>query len=165
MSSAAYYLLWLAAGLAVAAMASALITWHLRSRALRRLNAARALDALERYSAWVGEQHRTNYLQPDMANSPSTWEQLLTIRERWFPEFLHEATALMMVHARLMIFFERDRMLRRNDLEAWLECDHESQFTKLWRDHQQAVGALAHPLALVARAPSALPRPHARSAV
>src|SRR5688572_20816502 len=57
-ASSAYYLLWLAAGLVICALASAALSAHLRWRMLRQLRAEQALAALARYCLWVDAQRR-----------------------------------------------------------------------------------------------------------
>ena len=146
MSNAAYYLLWLAAGLAAIAIASAFIARHLRQRVLRRLNAAALLAALDRYSEWVAAQrHFALSGISDQENSPPL-QQMRVLHQRWFPELRAETEELLAVHALLSDFLSAQHVLRLEDPEAWLESEQDARFMDLWRQHLAAVHKLIHKL-------------------
>lgn len=162
MSNGAYYLLWLAAGLVLVAIASAVVARRLRLGLQRRLKAAELLDALDRYSDWVAAQRRTAFFQGDIQKD-SPLEQVRALRHHWFPELSGEAAELFAVHARLIDFLWEQQQLRQRDPEAWLMGDHEAQFAQLWHQHLLSVQAAAAKLEWVAGAPMGRPRRGAAS--
>lgn len=149
MSTVDYYLLWLVAGLAIIAVVSAFISWHLRRRVLRQLNATRLLDALARYSNWVAGQRSAILIQDDTQDWGGALEEVLALRQPWFPELRAEADQLFVVHSRLVHFLGAQQAMRLRDPEAWLELDRDSRFTDFWRQHLRAVQAMSQKLRLV----------------
>lgn len=143
MSSTQYYLLWLAVGLVLTAAASAIITWQMRQRVLRRLAAAELLDALARYSEWVAAQGRVVFFEDDapQATDPQL-QEVRTVQRRWFPELSQQAEQLYCVHDRLVDFLLNQRKLRLRDFEAWLESDQDAAYMQLWQQHCWAVQAM-----------------------
>jgi hypothetical protein len=148
-SNLVYYLLWLAAGLAVAAVASALIARHLRLRLMRREMAARLLDALSRYSEWVDSQRKALFFQAEVRGNDAALYELRSLREQWFAELSAEGAELANVHAALLDFLRSQQALRLRDAEAWLESDHDARFMELWRRHLAAAQAMSAKLELV----------------
>jgi hypothetical protein len=142
-SSTQYYLLCLAAGLVFSATASAIFTWQMRRRELRRLHAAQLLDALARYSEWVAAQGRVVFFQDDTqeADDP-VLQEVSTAQRQWFPELRAEAEQLYVVHRRLVEFLSNQRKLRLRDFEAWLDSDQDAGYMQLWQQHCWAVQAL-----------------------
>ena len=150
MSSQAYYLLWLAAGLAFTAIASAVITRHLRRREMRRLKGAELLDALARYSEWVAAQGRAVFFQADTADTTdAALLELGAVQQQWFPELSREAEEIFRVHGRLVGFLLSQRSLRSRDPEGWLESDQDAGYMRLWQQHCWAVQAMEHKLGRV----------------
>ena len=150
MSSAAYYLLWLAVGLALTAIASAIITLRLRRRETRRLKGAELLDALARYSEWVAVQGRAVFFQADTRDtSDAALQELGAVQQQWFPELSREAEDIFKVHRRLIAFLLSQRSLRLLDPEGWLESDQDAGYLLLWQQHCWAVQALEQKLGRV----------------
>ncbi len=142
-SSVQYYLLWLAAGLVLIAIASAIITLHVRRREMRRLKAVELLDALARYSEWVAAQGRIVFFQPDTQDlTEGALQELGAVQREWFPELLREAEQLFAVHRHLIGFLMIQRRLRTRDPEAWLESDQDAGYRQLWQQHCWAVQAM-----------------------
>lgn len=152
LSNTTYYLVWLAAGLLMIAALSAVITWHLRWRAMRRVKAAQLLEALEIYTAWIGAQRQATLFGGDAHESESPLREARLIQREWFPELSAETAELFDIHARLINFLWAQQMLRMKDAEAWLESDYDTRFVQLWRLHRDAAGAAAEKLAQLAGA-------------
>lgn len=151
MSSAAYYLLCLAAGLLATALASALIVRRRRWLALRQAKAIELLDALARYSEWVATQGRAVFFLAGAQEPDSAVQELGALQAQWFPELRSQAEDLLQVHLRLTRFLRSQYQLRLQDAEAWFESDPDAGFMSLWREHCRAVESLEQPLALLAR--------------
>lgn len=150
MSSAAYYLLWLAAGLVLTAIASALITLQLRRREVRRLKGDELLDALARYSEWVAAQGRGVFFQADTQwTTVAALQELGAVQQQWFPELCREAQEVFAVHRRLIAFLLKQRTLRQQDPEGWLESDQDAGYMSLWQQHCWAVQAMEQRLGRV----------------
>lgn len=152
MSNTAYYLAWLAAGLAAIAIASAAITRHLRMRVLRRVKAAQLLEALASYTDWIAARRRAAYFQGDAQEGDSPLQDVGAIQRDWFPELSEDAARLFEVHAHLIDFLWAQQMLRLKDAEAWLESDPDARFVQLWRSHRDAAQAAAEKLDAIAGA-------------
>lgn len=152
MSSAAYYLVCLAAGLLVAALASALIVRHLRRMALRQAMALELLDALARYTEWVALQGRAVFFHAGVSDSESAVHEIGGLQALWFPELQPQTQAMFDVHRRLVQFLRSQYSLRLQDAEAWFESDPDAGFMALWRDHCRAVQSLERRLTPAARA-------------
>ena len=150
MSSFAYYLIWLAVGLGIVAVISALITLHLRRRVLRRLGAAEMMDALMRYSEWVASQRATLLFNGALQEDTSGLREVRALGQQWFPDLSAQAAQIYAVHARLVEFLAAQQALRLQDPEAWLESDHEARFLEQWRQHAEAVQQMLDKLRLVA---------------
>ena len=148
MSNLTYYLAWLAAGLALIAIASAVIARHLRLRAERRVKAAELLDAMARYSGWVAAQRRTAFFQGDAQDKDSALQEVRAVQQQWFPDLSEQAAQLFDAHAALIDFLWTQQMLRLKDAEAWLESDHDTRFMELWRLHRLAVHVISEQLKL-----------------
>ena len=142
MSNYAYYLAWLAAGLALTAIASAAIARHFRLRVARRAQGAALLDALARYSGWVAAQRRLAFFQGDTQDADGPLRQVRDILQKWFPELAAETGELFSAHAGLIEFLWSQQLLRLKDAEAWIESNHDTRFMTLWRAHRHAVHAI-----------------------
>ena len=160
MSNLEYYLLWLAGGLVLIAIASALIARQLRLGAMRRLQAAALLAALSRYSEWVAAQRRSLLFQGDGQDDTSALAEVRDIAQQWFPDLAGPAAQVFAVHAKLVEFLSSQQTLRIDDPEAWLESDHDLRFVEQWRDHAVAVQRLAGELRLVCEPVPAGAEPH-----
>jgi len=148
-SSLAYYLLWLAVALVIAAIASALITRRVRRGVMRRIKAVELLDALGRYSEWVAAQRRNLLFQGDVQDDASCLAELGSIVRQWFPELAAAAAQVFAVHARLAEFLSAQQALRLQDPEAWLESDHDLRLLEQWRVLDIAVERMAQELKLL----------------
>jgi hypothetical protein len=149
-STTAYYLAWLGVGLAVIALASALIVRHLRSGWTRQAMAAQLFDALDRCSAWVAAQRQAMLFQPEPWGGDAALEEVRTIQRQWFAPLEREAQELYAAHAQLAEFLRMQQALRLTDTEVWLLSDPDTQFMALWRQHRAAAQALAMKLEGVA---------------
>ena len=149
MSSFEYYLLWLVVGLAIIAIASALITRHLRRGVMRRFKAVELLDTLGRYSEWVAAQRRNLLFQGDVQEDASCLAELRVIVRQWFPELAAAAAQVSAVHSRLVEFLSAQQALRLQDPEAWLESDHDLRLLEQWRVLDAAVERMAQELKLL----------------
>jgi hypothetical protein len=141
-----YHALWVAAALALIALASALIARRLRWSDLRRATAEQALDALARYSEWLALQRRTALFQGDRAAGSSPLAEVRRAQQASFPELAAALVPLLEVHARILDFLWQQQLLRTRDPEAWLESDHDARFMALWADQRLAVHGLAERL-------------------
>ncbi|MDP3759762.1 MAG: hypothetical protein Q8R01_04505 [Ramlibacter sp.] len=150
MSNTAYYLAWLAAGLALIAVASAAITRHLRLRVLRRVKAAQLLEALASYTGWIAAQRRAGFFQGEAHEGDSPLQVVRTIQRDSFPELSEEVAQLLEVHAHLIDFLWTQQMLRLKDAEVWFDSDHDARFMQLWREHRAATQGTAEKLRAIA---------------
>lgn len=141
LSNTTYYLAWLAAGLALIAVASAAIARHLRLRVLRRVKAAQLLDALTTYSDWIAAQRRAAYFQGEAQDGDSPLHAARAIQRDWFPELSDEIAQLFEVHAHLIDFLWAQQVLRLKDADAWFESDDDVRYMQLWRSHRDAAQA------------------------
>lgn len=146
MSSLQYHALWLALALAGIAVASAVISWRLAWRDLRRRQAEVALDALARYSEWLASQRRTAAFTGDAQPQQSALAELVRLQQAAWPDLAGATVRLLEVHGRMIDFLWRQQQLRDRDPEAWLESDHDSSFLVRWREHRSAVHAMADQL-------------------
>lgn len=152
MSSAAYYLLCLGAGLLASAVASALVVRRRHWYALREAKAVELLEALARYTEWVSAQGRAVFFQAGTEEADATPQEIGALQGEWFPELQAEMQALFEVHIRLVRFLRRQYSLRLQDAEAWFESDPDAGFMALWRDHCLAAQSLERRLAPLTRA-------------
>jgi hypothetical protein len=150
LSHTAYYLAWLAAGLALIAVASATIARYLRRRSLRRANAVQLLEALANYSDWITAQRRVAYFEGDAQQGESPLQDVRDIQREWFPELSEDIAQLFQIHAQLIDFLWAQQMLRLKDTEAWFESDDDVRFMQLWRSHRDAAQAAAEKLKALA---------------
>ena len=142
MSYTVYFSLWLVAALIAIALVSATIARSLRLREVRRLKALELLDALDRYSEWVGAQGRATFFQGEGEEVETPLENASHIKQGWFPELAGEMVEILIVHSRLMDFLWNQQLLRGKDPERWLDSDHDSRFLALWRQHRHAIAGV-----------------------
>lgn len=149
MSNFVYYLAWLAVGLVIVAIISALISRHLKQRLMRRLKAAEMLDALGRYSEWVAAQRRTLLFHGGVQEDSAALREARAIGQQWFPDLSAAAAEVVAMHTRLVAFLAEQQALRQQDPEAWLVSDHEARFLEHWRGHLTTVHPMAASLRLI----------------
>jgi heme exporter protein D len=154
----AYYLVWLAVGLAIIAVISALITRQLRRRVMRRLKAVEMLDALMRYSEWVASQRTTLLFNGALQEGASGLGEVCALGRRWFPDLSAQLAQICTVHARLIEFLAGQQALRQQDPETWLESDPEARFLEHWRQHVGPVQQVLAKLRLTAEGAEAGPQ-------
>jgi hypothetical protein len=164
LSNFVYYLLWLAAGLVIIAIISALISRQFRLRVMRRVKAVEMIDALTRYSEWVAAQRRTLLFQGDVRDDGSALHEVRSIGQQWFPELAAAAAQIVAVHTRLVDFLLTQQALREQDPEAWLESDHDARFLEQWRQHLLAVNVMIENLTLVSEGAEGGAEPRTSSA-
>ncbi|MBC5767891.1 hypothetical protein [Ramlibacter albus] len=128
-----YFGLWVAAALVVVAFLSAGIARHLRMREVRRQQALRLLDALERYGAWMAQLRYTPVFFGESNEAAEALDEACLIRHGWFPELGTDFAELLGVHNRFMHFLTTQHALRQRDPEGWLETEHDARFMALWR--------------------------------
>lgn len=153
MSNFAYYLLWLAAGLVLIAVISAVIARQLRQRVLRQINAVALLEALHRNGEWIATQRQAILPQDEGQQDGAALLAVRALRQQWFPELRAEGEEVFAAHARLVEFLTSQQELRLQDPEAWLLSDHDARFMELWRQHLRAVQVLTEKLKLVTGTP------------
>lgn len=138
--------LYLATCLLAALGAIAVLSWLLarsqRSTDLRRQEAQKLLQALQRYSDWVCAQRLAAVFQGEGLEAAAALDQACTIRGTWFPELAGDMAQLLAVHNRLVNFLATQQALWLRDPEHWLESDHDKRFLALWRQHRFATQAL-----------------------
>lgn len=149
MSSGAYYLISLGAGLLVIAIGSAVMVWRLRVREQRRYQAVALLDALARYTEWVAAQGRAVCFQAATQQGTPALQEIGALQGRWFPELAAGVRALSELHLRLAGLLRLHERLRAQDPEAWLESGHDAAFMALWREHCALAQELERHLAAV----------------
>jgi hypothetical protein len=156
LGNAAYYLLWLLAGLLASAWTSVVIVQRLQWRALRQLKAIELLDALARYTQWVSAQGRAVFFHGPTHDSDSALQEIGSVQEHWFPHLQPQAQELFAVHIRLTRFLRSQQRQRLRDAEAWFESDPDEDFMPLWREHCRAAQELERRLAPAAGCAGAL---------
>ena len=137
---------YLAACLLAALLAVAVLSWllarHQRRQDLRRLQAARMVRALQRYSDWVCAQRLAAVFQGESPEAAAALDEACTIRLAWFPELAGDMAELMAVHNRILHFLGAQQALWLRDPEHWLESEHDKRFLALWRQHRFCLEAL-----------------------
>jgi hypothetical protein len=159
MRSDVYLALWLFAVLVAVGALSWLLARYLRRNDLRRIQAQQLVQALQRYSDWVGAQRLAAVFQGEAPEAAEALDQACLIRMAWFPELTGEMGEVMAVHNRLLNFLGTQQALWLRDPDRWLESDHDKRFMALWRQHRLALQAL---LARLERATSVQIEPPAR---
>ena len=142
MDTTTYLVAWLVAALLAIAGASWLLARYKRRHDLRRLQAERLLQALQRYSAWISAQRLAAVFQGEGAEAAAALDEACTIRLAWFPELAGDMAELVGVHNRLINFLSTQQQLWLRDPEHWLESEHDKRFMALWRQHRFAQQAL-----------------------
>jgi hypothetical protein len=142
-SNFSYYMGWLAAGLVIIAIISALIARHLRLRVLRRIKAGELLNALAGYSEWLTAQRSSAFFEGEPPEVELALQELELSMMELFPELAISSRDLFTTHQRLIDFLQAQQVLRLEDPEAWLVSDHDIRFTELWRQHLAVADALA----------------------
>jgi hypothetical protein len=142
MDTTLYLALWLLALL----LAIGILSWVLaRSKGrsdLRRIQAQRLLEVLQRYSEWVCAQRLAAVFQGEPPEAAEALDEACTIRMAWFPELAGDMAQLVAVHNRIINFLGTQQTLWLRDPEHWLESDHDKRFMALWRQHRFALQAL-----------------------
>lgn len=139
MSFLAYHLLWLLAGLLLAALLSAGLTLHLQRREWRREQALALLDALTRYSVWVAAQRGPLAAQAQQGERFAALREVRTLQARGFPSLREAMDTLESIDAALQSFLLRQHQLRQADPEGWLASDPQQQLQALWRRQDEAL--------------------------
>ncbi len=146
MGELAYYLLWLLAGLLVAALVSASLAARWRRHVERRAEALALLDALSRYAVWAAAQLRNTAFSLQHEAADLALVEACGLQERAFPELEPPLADLLAAHRRLADFPLAQQAQRQGDPEAGLETDSASERAALWHDHQAALAALTQRL-------------------
>lgn len=142
MDTTTYLAAWLGAALAAIALLSWLLARHRRRNDARRTQAHRLLDALQRYSDWVGAQRLAAVFQGESAEAAAALDEACTVRLACFPELAGDMAELLAVHNRLVNFLGTQQALWLRDPERWLESEHDRRFLALWKQHRFALDAL-----------------------
>ena len=160
MDSTLYLALWLAGLLVAIGILSWMLAHQKGRHDLRRIQAQRLLEALQRYSQWVCSQRLAAVFQGEAPEAAEALDEACTIRLAWFPELAGDMAQLVAVHSRILHFLGTQQALWLRDPEHWLESDHDKRFMALWRQHRFALQALQATLEQAAsvRIGSAAPR-------
>lgn len=142
MDPTTYLAAWLLAALVVIGVLSWLLARYKRRHDARRLQAQRLLQALQRYSEWVGAQRMAAVFQGEGADAAAALDEACTVRLAWFPELAGDMAELIGVHNRLINFLSTQQALWLRDPEHWLESEHDKRFMALWKQHRNALQAL-----------------------
>ena len=142
MDSTTYLAAWLLAALVAIAILSWRLARHRRREDMRRLQAQRLLQALQRYSDWVCAQRLVAVFQGEDPEAAEALDEACTIRLAWFPELAGDMAEVLAVHNRLISFLSAQQAMWLRDPEHWLESDHDKRFLALWRQHRFALQAL-----------------------
>jgi hypothetical protein len=145
-----YFAAWVLAALVVIALLSAFLARTRRLQDLRRLQAEKLSQALERYSGWVCAQRLAAVFLGEGPEAAAALDEACTIRMAWFPELTGDMAELMAVHNRLVNFLHTQQALWLRDPERWLESEHDKRLLALWRQHRYALEALHAKLQQVA---------------
>jgi hypothetical protein len=140
MDTTTYLAACLLAALSVIGVLSWLLARYRRRHDARRKQAQRLLQALQRYSEWVGAQRMAAVFQGEGAEAAAALDEACTVRLAWFPELAGEMAVLIGVHNRLINFLGTQQALWLRDPEHWLEYD--KRFMALWKQHRNALQAL-----------------------
>jgi hypothetical protein len=142
MDTTTYLATCLLAALVVIGVLSWLLARYKRRHDARRLQAQRLLQALQRYSEWVGAQRMAAVFQGEGADAAAALDEACTVRLAWFPELAGDMAELIGVHNRLINFLGTQQALWLRDPEHWLESEHDKRFMALWKQHRNALQAL-----------------------
>jgi hypothetical protein len=142
MDTTTYLAACLLAALSVIGVLSWLLARYRRRHDARRKQAQRLLQALQRYSEWVGAQRMAAVFQGEGAEAAAALDEACTVRLAWFPELAGEMAELIGVHNRLINFLGTQQALWLRDPEHWLESEHDKRFMALWKQHRNALQAL-----------------------
>jgi hypothetical protein len=142
MDTTTYLAAWLVAALLAIAGLSWVLARHKRRDDLRRRQARRLLQALQRYSSWVCAQRLAAVFQGEGADAAAALDEACTVRLAWFPELAGDMAEVLAIHNRILHFLGAQQQLWLRDPERWLESDHDKRFMALWRQHRFAVEAL-----------------------
>jgi hypothetical protein len=142
MDTTTYLAAWLLAALLAIGFLSAFLARFKRQHDLRRIQAERMTQALQRYSDWLCAQRLAAVFQGEGPEAAAALDEACTIRLAWFPEMTGEMAELMAVHNRLVNFLSSQQSMWLRDPERWLASDHDKRFMALWRQHQYTRQAL-----------------------
>lgn len=142
MDTTLYLASWLLAALAGVGLLTWLLARYKRHQDLRRVQAERLLQALQRYSSWVCAQRLVAVFQGEPPEAAEALDEACTVRMAWFPELAGDMAELLAVHNRILTFLGTQQALWLRDPEHWLESDHDKRFMALWRQHRYALQAL-----------------------
>jgi hypothetical protein len=142
---------YLAACLLAALLAVGILSWllarHTRRADMRRLQAQRLVQALQRYSDWLCAQRLAAVFQGEGPEAAAALDEACTIRLAWFPDLAGDMAELLAMHNRTLNFLATQQALWLRDPEHWLESEHDKRFMALWWQHRFALEALLAKLA------------------
>jgi hypothetical protein len=142
MDTTLYLALWLAALLIAIGILSWLLARYKGRHDLRRIQAQRLLEVLQRYSEWVCGQRLAAVFHGEPPEAAEALDEACTIRMAWFPELAGDMAQVVAVHNRIVNFLGTQQSLWLRDPEHWLDSDHDKRFMALWRQHRFALQAL-----------------------
>ena len=142
MESTTYLAAWLLAALVAIGLLSWLLARYTRRNELRRAQAQRLVQALQRYSSWVCAQRLVAVFHGEGPEAAAALDEACTIRLACFPDLAAEMAELLAVHNRIVNFLATQQALWLRDPEHWLESEHDKRFMALWRQHRFALEAL-----------------------
>ncbi|MDB5857829.1 MAG: hypothetical protein JWQ76_1518 [Ramlibacter sp.] len=150
MDASLYFAAWVLAALVLIGLLSAVLARTRGRQDLRRLQAEKLNQALERYSAWVCAQRLAAVFNGESAEAAAALDEACTTRMAWFPELSGDMAELTAVHNRLVNFLHTQQALWLRDPERWIESEHDHRFLALWRQHRLALEVLHDKLQQVA---------------
>ena len=142
MDTTTYLAAWLLAFLVAIGILSWMLARHQRRHDVRRVQAQRLLQALQRYSEWVCSQRLAAVFHGEPPEAAEALDEACTTRMAWFPELAGDMAQLVAVHNRIISFLGAQQALWLRDPEHWIESDHDKRFVALWRQHRFALQAL-----------------------
>lgn len=142
MESTTYLAAWLLLALLAIGWLSRWLARTRHRQDLRRMQAQRLLQSLQRYSGWICTQRLAAGFEGEGREAAAALDEACTIRLAWFPDLAAEMAELLAVHNRLLHFLSAQQALWLRDPEQWLQSDHDQRFLALWRQHRFALAAL-----------------------
>ncbi|MFD0666910.1 hypothetical protein ACT80S_04260 [Ramlibacter sp. MAHUQ-53] len=147
MTGLAYHLAWMGLGLLLAAGLSAWLVARVGQHARREAQARGLLSALRLYALWLAAQRSGLGGAVERASVAAALRRAQACAGPLGPRVARAVADLAQADDAIERLSHRQRSLRRDDPEAWLDSDHEAQLAAL-RQRQEAALQAAQALAL-----------------
>ncbi len=154
MSASAYHLLWLLAGLLLAALLSAALTRHLRRRAARVRHGLVLAAALSRYSVWLAALHGPLAADVCREDAQEALRHALALQRQWFGHLAVPLARVLEGDRELAGFLLQQQTLQTTDIERWIASSPEQDLLRLRQAQQARVAELLGRLHSLAGAPA-----------